>query len=211
METRERIIQEATKLLLQMGPTSMTMDSVSSACGISKRTLYEIFPNKHALIAECMRVRAAGENEKVAQIFASSANCYEALFKVYTRVREVYRSVSTAFFNDIKRLYPELFESEQQQERHHIAQLGEVLRQAQNEGLVSKRIDPLMASLLFSCTMRDLQQNQRMMDFGFNKIDVFEQAFICFLRGISTAKGICIIDDFQTNQPQQMGNHPNSL
>ncbi len=29
---------------MSVGPTSMTMDDVARACGISKRTLYETFP-----------------------------------------------------------------------------------------------------------------------------------------------------------------------
>ena len=54
MDTRERIVTECSKMLMSVGPTSMTMDEVARACGISKRTLYEVFPDKRTLIGECI-------------------------------------------------------------------------------------------------------------------------------------------------------------
>ena len=52
IDTRERIIKECNKMIMSVGPSSMTMDDVARACGISKRTLYEAFPDKRTLISE---------------------------------------------------------------------------------------------------------------------------------------------------------------
>ena len=54
MDTRERIVTECSQMLMSVGPASMTMDDVARACGISKRTLYETFPDKRTLISECI-------------------------------------------------------------------------------------------------------------------------------------------------------------
>ena len=103
-DTRERIIQECNTMLMSVGPSSMTMDDVSRACGISKRTLYEAFPDKRTLIGECVRRQHQIKNAEVKEIFESSNNCFEAMYKVYNRARKMYQSTSVAFFNDIKRL-----------------------------------------------------------------------------------------------------------
>ena len=42
MDVRERVIIEATRLFSEMGIKSVRMDDIAEACGISKRTLYEI-------------------------------------------------------------------------------------------------------------------------------------------------------------------------
>ena len=51
MEVRERIITECSKMMMSVGITSMTMDNVAHACGISKRTLYEVFPDKRSSLS----------------------------------------------------------------------------------------------------------------------------------------------------------------
>ena len=42
-------------LMMRIGPQSVTMDMVARDCGISKRTLYETFPNKHNLISDVIK------------------------------------------------------------------------------------------------------------------------------------------------------------
>ena len=49
-ETRERIINECNNMLMSVGPMSMTMDDLARTCGISKRTLYETFPDKRTRV-----------------------------------------------------------------------------------------------------------------------------------------------------------------
>ena len=94
-------------MLLSVGASSMTMDEVARACGISKRTLYEIFPDKRTLIGECMHRQHQIKNAEIKEIFGTADNCFEAMYKVYMRTRKMYESTSVAFLSDIKRLFRE--------------------------------------------------------------------------------------------------------
>ena len=49
MDLKQRILQETSQLLFTVGIASMTMDMVARSCGISKRTLYEQFPDKNLM------------------------------------------------------------------------------------------------------------------------------------------------------------------
>ena len=90
MDTRERIVNECSQMLRSVGPTSMTMDDVARACGISKRTLYETFPDKRTLISECMLREHEAKNAALKEIFNTSSNCFEAMYRVYQRARKMY-------------------------------------------------------------------------------------------------------------------------
>ncbi|MCO5093404.1 TetR/AcrR family transcriptional regulator [Bosea sp. (in: a-proteobacteria)] len=46
---RERIVRSARELFLDVGYGGTTMDAVASRCGVSKRTLYRLFPAKSDL------------------------------------------------------------------------------------------------------------------------------------------------------------------
>lgn len=194
MEVKAHIINEANTLLQRIGPTSMTMDMVARNCGISKRTLYEKFPDKRTLIKECLETKHDMQNKMVKQIFEESENCFAALFNVYQYVRERMRETTMAYVADLRRLYPELFAKQREQECHFVEGLAQVLTRAQNEGHVMTDINTMIASFLFLSTMRNLNENETIADLGLNQIEVFDGAFLNFLRGIATDAGRDIID-----------------
>lgn len=194
MEVKEHIIQEAGKLLQRIGPTSMTMDTVARTCGISKRTLYEKFPDKLTLIKECIETVHHKQNEQVKQIFDQSENCFAALFNVYTHVREYMQKTSNAYIDDIRRLYPEVFVKQREQEHNFVLGLSTVLKQAQAEGNVLPDINTDIAAFLFFTTLNNLHHNENINDYDFKKIEAFDGAFLNFLRGIATHSGLQIID-----------------
>ena len=202
MEIKERIVTECSKMLMSVGPASMTMDDVARSCGISKRTLYETFPDKRTLISECIHREHELKNAHLKEVFSTSSNCFEAMYRVYQRARKIYETTSVAFINDIKRLYPDIFEKHIENEKTVITGIASVLRQAQDEGLVIKRINPEIAAYLFSRALRQLHENTNGNKYGFKQEDMFDHVFISFLRGVATIKGIEMIE-YLENQQQQ--------
>ena len=207
MDTRERIVTECSQMLMSVGPASMTMDDVARACGISKRTLYETFPDKRTLIGECMHHEHEAKNAALKEIFSTSSNCFEAMFRVYQRARKIYETTSMAFINDIKRLYPDIFEKHIENEKGVITGIASVLRQAQDEGLVIKRINPDITAYLFTLSLRELHENPNGAKYGFKEEDMFDHVFISFLRGVATIKGIEMIEYLESQQQQNQSNN----
>ncbi len=201
MDIKERILTECSQMLMSAGPSSMTMDDVARACGISKRTLYETFPDKRTLIEECVNRQHKAKNAEVKEIFETSNNCFEAMYRVYQRARKMYANTSVAFINDIKRLYPDIFNQHMGNEKVTVDGLSSVLRKAQDEGLVIKRINPEIAAYLFVASMRELHENSHFAQYGFKSDDMFDHVFISFLRGVATIKGIEMIEYLEKNQP----------
>ena len=106
MELREKILRTSMDLMMRIGPQSVTMDMVARDCGISKRTLYETFPNKHNLISDVIKYNQQQSNAKFNEIFEQAANSFDALMGVYTTSREFIRKTSPVFIAHIMRLYP---------------------------------------------------------------------------------------------------------
>ena len=189
-------------MLMSVGPSSMTMDDVARACGISKRTLYEAFPDKRTLIGECVHRQHQIKNAEVKEIFDTSSNCFEAMYRVYERARKKFQSTSVAFINDIKRLYPDIFDQHMESEKVTVNGIAGVLRQAQDEGLVIKRINPEIAAYLFVLSMRELHEKASDNKYGFKDADMFDHVFISFLRGVATIKGIEMIEYLESQQQE---------
>ena len=196
MDLREKILKNSLDLMMRIGPQSVTMDMVARDCGISKRTLYETFPNKHNLISDVIKYNQQQVNEVFTQIFEQSANSFEALMKVYTTAREFIQKTSPAFITDIKRLYPEVFDEYKAQELDHILSLAKIIKRAKEEGLVLPGIKCKIAAFLFNNNMKNLHHMQ---DFPFPEYsvaEIFDGAFLNFMRGMATTKGQEIMESY---------------
>lgn len=196
MELREKILRTSLDLMMRIGPQSVTMDMVARDCGISKRTLYETFPNKHNLISDVIKYNQEQSNAKFTQIFEQASNSFEALMGVYTVAREFIRKTSPVFLADIKRLYPEVFEEYKAQEVDHILSLAKIIKRAKDEGLALPGIKCKIAAFIFTNNMRSLHHMQ---DFPFpeySAAEVFDGAFLNFMRGMATTKGQEIIENY---------------
>ena len=196
MDLREKILRTSMDLMMRIGPQSVTMDMVARDCGISKRTLYETFPNKHDLICDVIKFNQEASNAKFVEIFEQSSNSFEALMGVYTVARDFIQKTSQVFLTDIKRLYPEAFNEYKNQEISHILSLAKIIRQAKDEGLALPGIKCKIAAFLLTNNMKNLHNMQ---DFPFPEYtaaEVFDGAFLNFMRGIATTKGQEIIEDY---------------
>ncbi|MBQ6278871.1 MAG: TetR/AcrR family transcriptional regulator [Muribaculaceae bacterium] len=199
MDLREKILKTSMDLMMRIGPQSVTMDMVARDCGISKRTLYETFPNKHNLISDVIEYNQQQANAKFTQIFEQSANSFEALMGVYTVAREFIRKTSPVFIADIKRLYPEAFEQYKAQEIDHILSLAKIIKRAKDEGLALPGVKCKIAAFIFTNNMKSIHNMQ---DFPFPEYtaaEVFDGAFLNFMRGIATTRGQEIIENYVVN------------
>ncbi len=182
-------------MLTRIGPSAMTMDMVSRNCGISKRTLYETFPDKRTLVMECIKVDQTRHNQEFREIFETASNCFDALFKAYLKVRRYLQNTSATFMDELKRIYPDVHAEREQNEKRLVLGLSKVIKRAQDEGHVIKGVNTDIAAFLFFSTMRNVEHSERLRYYEFDKVDVFDGAFLNFMRGMATIEGINYINE----------------
>ena len=51
METQERIVNKAHELFMRYGIRSVSMDEIATQLGMSKKTIYQFYADKDALVA----------------------------------------------------------------------------------------------------------------------------------------------------------------
>lgn len=199
MDLREKILRTSMDLMMRIGPQSVTMDMVARDCGISKRTLYETFPNKHNLISDVIKYNQQQSNAKFTEIFEQASNSFEALMGVYTVAREFIRKTSPVFIADIKRLYPEAFEQYKAQEIDHILSLAKIIKRAKDEGLALPGVKCKIAAFIFTNNMKSIHNMQDFPSPEYTAAEVFDGAFLNFMRGIATTRGQEIIENYVVN------------
>ena len=108
--SRERVVSIARQHFLQRGFRGVSMDELAGALGMSKRTLYELFPAKKALIEAVIQQKFSQiETELEAISVAKSADFLYSAKEVLACIHRHTSEVQPAFVHDIQRQAPEIF------------------------------------------------------------------------------------------------------
>ena len=91
------------------GIKNVTMDNISSLLGISKRTLYEIFPDKETLLVCCMELSEIKAQEYLKTVLESSKNVMEMVLHVYQHTITRFQSLNPSFLQEITK-YPKAYQ-----------------------------------------------------------------------------------------------------
>ena len=196
MELKTRIITTTLRMMMQIGVSSMTMDAIARSCGISKRTLYEQFPDKLTLITEALRRDGQQKHERLEKIFNDSSNRLDALLNVYAEIRKQVSHTSFALISDIRRLYPSLyteFESMRSQNGHYLI---EVLKTGRSEGMVRDNVNLDIVVQVLNMTIHNPELANLAYRNDLPLVRALDEVFINFLRSIATIQGIELIDKF---------------
>jgi TetR/AcrR family transcriptional regulator, cholesterol catabolism regulator len=106
METKDKILVKASEMFISLGVRNVTMDALAVELGISKRTIYELFKDKDALVIESIRHIITENNKGFIEIIERSENVVEAMFQIIHMQKENRRNYPKVFTEDIKRYFP---------------------------------------------------------------------------------------------------------
>lgn len=102
-EVREHILRTAYRMIAENGIRAVRIDDIANEIAVSKRTLYELFPDRTTLIATCCSHETDRLREEIGRVAEdTNKDAFERLtelFDVY--VRSIY-SVSGYFLSEIR-------------------------------------------------------------------------------------------------------------
>ncbi|MDR2410352.1 MAG: TetR/AcrR family transcriptional regulator [Bacteroidales bacterium] len=205
MSTNIFLIQNCLNIFFAQG-VKVSMDDIAKELGMSKRTLYEIFENKSELIYRCLSHLVKEEREKmIYNLSENGENIIEKLFPflnfdIYDRIKKNHH-----FFRDIKRYYPEIFAKVLTAHIDaYLKYIGEVIKEGVSISIFRNDIQVDIVTTFFFSLMTT--HNNKDMFQRHSIVDIFENTVLCYIRGISTPKGIKLIDDVLQRNHQHFEN-----
>ena len=195
MELRERILNEARNQFFQFGIRNVTMDEIAVSLGISKRTVYETFRDKTELIETCIKNISEEQDLKNTEILDHSENMIETIFTFMQLGIKAINSINPVFYIDLKKFYPKIWEDIHKKNTEKNQTLSyKMLEKGVKEGIFRKEIDIPIVAKLFHAQIDLITDENIFPRNEYNTADIFKNMIINFTRGISTNKGIEIID-----------------
>jgi TetR/AcrR family transcriptional regulator, cholesterol catabolism regulator len=200
MEVKERIIEEASKQFLQYGIRAITMDGMARELGMSKRTIYELVGDKDKLLDECLDYFQKKKDEKHQLLIEQNHNSIEVFFIFLREGVEAMTTINPLFFLDIRKYHHAVWQRKiKQNESKNRDYLMSMLQKGMAEGLIREDINVDIVSKIQMEQIKILSNDEVFPTSTYSKAEVFENMMVNFARGISTLKGLQVIENLLEN------------
>ena len=193
MDIKDRIIEKAGELFFQYGIRNISMDELASSLGMSKRTIYENFKDKEDILKSLILKIKDERNEVIKEFLVKGLNVVE----VFINVIEIQKKmpVSNAkFIQDIYKYYPNITKIMQEHIEKNNVFLQEFLLKGIEQGFIREDLNIKVTAFLVEESTYTYIRASYLEQLPFSFPELFYTMMINFVRGISTEKGIKIID-----------------
>lgn len=192
-ELKSLIVMHSMKAFAEKGIKNVTMDNVSSILGISKRTLYEIFPDKETLLVSGIEYSELESQKNLKGVLESSKNVMEMVLHVYQLAITRLQSVNPSFLDELTK-YPKAYSLYLANREASAARAFHYFQDGVNQGLFRSDVNYKIVNELIRSQFRLLLHTDIYRTYPF--FDVLESIIFTFLRGICTEEGAHILDEF---------------
>ena len=203
MDTEQKIIQKAIELFKKLGIRNVTMDTLANELGISKRTIYELFKDKNNLVSISIQEMARQNREEILEIINASSNVIDAMFQIGRNGQQRRAEMSDAFFDDIKKRFPEInkrFNTDSEYRNSSVSQL--LLNRGVKEGIFRADLNIELVSTFIEQLGSFLHNSEYFTAGNINEKEIMKNIFLPYFRGISTEKGVKLIDQYFENRQE---------
>lgn len=197
MDQKERIIEQAMQMFVTQGIKSVRMDDIAQQLGVSKRTLYELFGDKEGLLYLAMDRYFEKTRLERAASCAHARNVLEAMFMVLGGVMDN-AEVIQRLLSNLRKFYPSVYEKMTREgSAKSRRDLQDMLEKGIADGLFVDTINfDLAISVLYYTASAITVRKDLILPDGMTEREAFVQIISNFFRGIATAKGVQLIDDY---------------
>lgn len=208
MTQKEKVVIHVAEMISSLGIRSVRMDDVAQSMGMSKRTLYEMFDAKEDLLFDALKYLLEQRPRELLKDVKNYNNSLELLFKCSSVLMSggLLTDAGRRMAANIKKFYPDIYDRVR---RYHaecaISSLQKVLEQSCAEGYIEPTVDiELMIRLFFSIMSTTVYDNSLVIPEEVSREEAYGALFVNFFRGISTPKGIEVIDQMLARRPRPL-------
>jgi TetR/AcrR family transcriptional regulator, cholesterol catabolism regulator len=198
LEIKERIIAKAREQFFRYGVKSVTMDDIAGELGISKKTIYQHFEDKDAIVHQLMLTEMEQDKCDWDILNESSKNVIEKTLKSMDIFKQAFTEINPSTFFDIKKYHPKTWALFQEHKQNFI--LG-AIRQDLLEGIEQGFFRPdIKVDILAKMRMEQIELGFDPQMFPPNKFSIIEVELTMldhFIRGVLTEKGLEVYQAYQ--------------
>ena len=208
MTQQEKVVAHVSQMIKTLGVKSVRMDDVAAGMGMSKRTLYEMFGDKEELLFQSIMHLMRSRLHRITEQVTDCENMLEVLLKSVRllggngRVDDIDKRLAA----NLKKFYPNVFDKVKREHTEQgVAGMQYALDKCREEGYLDPHVDvELMARLFISTSGTLLSEDNIVIPDEVSREEAFGAMVVNFLRGLSTVKGVQVIDELLAREPRPL-------
>jgi AcrR family transcriptional regulator len=188
---RRRIIANARRRFLTHGFRIVTMDDLAADLGMSKKTLYAHFSDKHALLEAVLLDKLGDIDRDLGRIASRDVSNFPALLNdLCACLQQHLEEIHPGFFWDIEREAPDMYVLIQKRRLEMVHRyFGNVLDEGRKAGLIGKEIPANLIIEILLAAIEAILTPQKIQELGLVPRTGFLSIISVVLRGVMTEKG----------------------
>lgn len=201
MELQERILLKGDELFRRFGIRSITMDDIAKQLGVSKKTIYQHYPDKDELVIAMTKLNISRHFNEVEKCCGpASINAIAEMFAVNNSVGEMIRSFNPIMFYDLQKYHPKAWLAFREfRNLYVLAKIVENMHRGIAEGYYRADVNIEILSRM-RIEQVDMTFNYDIYpptEFQFHK--VMEELTFHFLYGLVNQKGYELINQYKNS------------
>jgi len=204
METTERILHKAHELFMRYGIRSVSMDEMAAHLGISKKTIYQFYADKDALVEGVVAIEM-NKMEADCKLHNSEAeNAVHEIILATESMEEIFASFNPSILYDLKKYHPK---SHKRFTEHHNKFLYSIIKQNLElgiaHGLYRQEINTDILSNYRIGTIFMIFNDDHFPHGKYALFKILTEITDNFLYGIVTPKGEKLIQKYKQQRQKQ--------
>jgi len=194
-DVKQRILTESMPLIFNNGIKAMTMDELAKRIGVSKRTIYEHFKDKDALLIAILNHYKKIRETQFNKISKESPTVIHIFFNSMPDSAMFSKIVS--LHDEIKRYHPAVYSKIlHAEEKYETERAKTFFEEGIKQGVFRADLNADITAILFRNCLRQLWSNkEETFDQTYSLEDIFGTFVYVFIRGCCSEKGLKIIDN----------------
>lgn len=190
MEKDTELLEKVSDLFIENGAKTVTMDDIAQELKISKKTLYQKYENKEALLEEVLAYKLEVVLSKMKNLDETIENAVERMFKRDSDIRRASRTNDSIMLRQLIKYYPQIFNKHM---LYFSQKLSEILihniQRGRKQGLYRENFDEkIFSKLYFQMTMT--YDNSPFLDTKeISRATYQQEALMLYMNAITTEKG----------------------
>lgn len=190
MDSKQKIVAGAEVLFLKYGIKSITMDDIARQLAISKKTIYQYFPDKDAVVHQLMIEKLKEDERDFKAVTETAQNVIDEVFGFMKLMTSMFSKINPIVFYDLQKYHPQTWKLFEAFKSNFICNMVEAsIERGKQQGLVRQDANP---KILARLRMQEIELAFNPLIFPPDKYKILDVqlAFIeHFLYGICTLKG----------------------
>ena len=198
LKTEDRIIMAAGELFFRNGIKSITMDDIATHLGMSKKTIYNYYVDKDAIVVALTNAELDAQLKEMEEIRKSSINSIDEIFKTMNCLSRTFVKINANVFYDMQKFHPACWQRFREfKEKKMMGFVEENLKNGMSQTLYRNDIN---ARIMSKFRMEEVAMAFNPEIFPPDKYNIKEVQMILldhFIHGIATLKGHKLINKYK--------------